>query len=142
MTQEVKHVHGEKGLQDAFYIRKKVFIEEQNVPEEEELDEFESSSAHFVFYLDREPAGAGRFLTIDGIGKIERICVLPSARNTGAGSAIMEKIENYAKSQKINLLKLNAQIQAIPFYERLGYEIISEEFMDAGIPHRTMKKDL
>ena len=52
----------------------------------------------------------------------------------------MEFIEQYALSQEIEITKLNAQVQAIPFYESLGYAVISDEFLDAGIPHRTMKK--
>ncbi|MEI2354896.1 GNAT family N-acetyltransferase [Mesobacillus zeae] len=139
---EVKIVKDEQGLADTFEVRKKVFIEEQNVPEDEEIDEFESGSTHFILYLDGIPSGAGRFRILDGAGKVERICVLQSARNTGAGTAIMDKIEEYAKSKSTETLKLNAQTQAIPFYEKLGYQIVSEEFMDAGIPHRTMKKSL
>ena len=54
----------------------------------------------------------------------------------------MNAIEDYAKKQDLSKLKLDAQTQAIPFYERLGYRVASEEFMDAGIPHRTMIKDL
>lgn len=88
------------------------------------------------------PAGAGRFRTVDGNGKVERICVLKENRQSGSGKAIMDKIEEHAKKQGLPALKLNAQTQAIPFYEKLGYQVISEEFMDAGIPHRTMKKTI
>ncbi|MBT2688302.1 GNAT family N-acetyltransferase [Bacillus sp. ISL-47] len=137
---EVKIVATEQQLQDAFSVRKLVFIHEQNVPEEEEIDQYEDESAHFVLYDDGKPAGAGRFRTVDGVGKVERICVLQKNRKSGSGKAIMKKIEEYAKDQGLPALKLNAQTQAIPFYEKLGYEVISEEFMDAGIPHRTMKK--
>ena len=140
---EVKIVTNEQELADAFEVRKTVFIHEQNVPEEEEIDEFESGSVHFVLYDDNGIAtGAGRFRVLDGIGKVERICVLKENRKTGAGIAVMNKIEEYAKSQGIPTLKLNAQTHAIPFYSKLGYETVSEEFMDAGIPHKTMKKSI
>jgi predicted GNAT family N-acyltransferase len=79
---------------------------------------------------------------VDGYGKVERICVLQEARKTGAGKAIMNAIEKYAREKDIHKLKLNAQTHAIPFYAGLGYEIVSEEFMDAGIPHKTMVKEL
>lgn len=138
---EVKIVTNEQELADAFEVRKTVFIHEQQVPEEEEIDQFESDSVHFVLYDDHgKPAGAGRFRVLDGIGKVERICVLKENRKTGAGVAVMDKIEEHAKSQGISTLKLNAQTHAIPFYSKLGYETVSEEFMDAGIPHKTMKK--
>lgn len=140
---EVKIVNNDQELAEAFEVRKSVFIHEQNVPEEEEIDQFESDSVHFVLYDDnRKAAGAGRFRVLDGIGKVERICVLKENRKTGAGVAVMNKIEDYAKSQGISTLKLNAQTHAIPFYSKLGYETVSEEFMDAGIPHKTMKKSL
>lgn len=137
---DLKIVSTNKELKDAFSIRKIVFVQEQNVPEELEIDEFEDAATHFVLYDNNEAIGAGRFRVLDEIGKVERICVLREARGTGAGNAIMLGIEEYAKNKHISSLKLNAQTTAIPFYERLGYEIISEEFMDAGIPHKTMKK--
>ncbi|KAF0816821.1 MULTISPECIES: GNAT family N-acetyltransferase [unclassified Cytobacillus] len=139
---EVKVVSSEQEMQDAFSIRKQVFVGEQNVPLEEEIDQFEDEAVHFVLYNKGIPAGAGRFRTVDGNGKVERICVLKEHRKSGSGKAIMDKIEELARKQGLPALKLNAQTQAIPFYEKLGYQVISEEFMDAGIPHRTMKKTI
>lgn len=137
---EVKIVETEQELADAFDVRRIVFIHEQNVPEEEEIDQYESDAVHFVLYDNGKAAGAGRFRVLDGIGKVERICVLKENRKTGAGVAVMNKIEEYAKAQGITTLKLNAQTHAIPFYSKLGYDTVSEEFLDAGIPHKTMKK--
>lgn len=139
---EVRIVKTEQELADAFEVRRTVFVGEQNVPEEEEIDQHESEAVHFVLYSEGTAAGAGRFRILDGIGKVERICVLKESRNSGAGVAVMNKIEDYAKSQGISSLKLNAQTHAIPFYSRLGYETVSEEFLDAGIPHKTMKKTI
>ncbi|HWO77539.1 MAG TPA: GNAT family N-acetyltransferase [Bacillus sp. (in: firmicutes)] len=139
---EVRIVETSEELQDAFSVRKKVFVEEQGVPIEEEIDQYEDTATHFVLYDNGSPAGAGRFRVLDGLGKVERICVDSSLRGKGAGKAIMKKIEEYAKEQEISALKLNAQTHAIPFYESLGYGVVSEEFMDAGIPHKTMKKYL
>lgn len=87
----VKVVETDEELMDAFSVRKKVFIDEQNVSEEEEIDQFESSSTHFVAYENGQPIGAGRFRELDGYGKVERICVLKEYRKSGAGKAIMEK---------------------------------------------------
>ncbi|MBU8877497.1 GNAT family N-acetyltransferase [Bacillus sp. FJAT-29790] len=139
---EVKIVSNEQELKDAFSIRTTVFVQEQHVPEEEEIDQHDDHAVHFVLYDKDTPVGAGRFRTVDGTGKVERICVLKEHRKTGAGKIIMKKIEEYAKNEGFSLVKLNAQTQAIPFYSRLGYEIISEEFLDAGIPHRTMRKTI
>jgi predicted GNAT family N-acyltransferase len=136
----VEIVTTKEQLQDAFSVRRLVFVEEQQVPEEEEIDQYDDECIHFVLYDQEMPIGAGRFRNLDGIGKVERICVLSNSRGTGAGKLMMDKIEQYAKQNNYSALKLNAQTQAIPFYSKLGYEIISDEFMDAGIPHRTMKK--
>lgn len=139
----IKIVTNEEELQQAFHIRKMVFVDEQHVPIEEEIDHLEEEATHFLVTNEQdEPIGAGRFRVVDSYGKVERICVLPQARTTGVGRSLMEVIEQHALSQEIEITKLNAQVQAIPFYESLGYAIMSEEFLDAGIPHRTMKKRL
>ncbi|WGG47244.1 GNAT family N-acetyltransferase [Rossellomorea sp. DA94] len=132
----------EDQIQEVFHIRKTVFVEEQQVPLEEEIDEYENDSTHFVLYDQNKAVGAGRFRILDGVGKVERICVLKSIRGKGAGRTMMLAIEEYAKRQPLAQLKLNAQTYAIPFYEGLGYQVTSEEFLDAGIPHKTMKKTI
>jgi predicted GNAT family N-acyltransferase len=137
-----KIVENQKELEDAFSIRTTVFIDEQNVPPEEELDSLEDEATHFVLYQDGSPIEAGRFRFVDSYGKVERICVLKTARKTGAGKRIMNGIEDYALKNDIHQLKLNSQTHAIPFYAGLGYEVVSEEFMDAGIPHKTMVKHI
>jgi len=137
----VKIVENQKELDDAFFIRKTVFVHEQNVPLEEEIDQYEDEAIHFVLYIEGSPVGAGRFRVVDGYGKVERICVLKEARKTGAGRAIMQAIETHAFKQSLYKLKLNAQTHAIPFYAGLGYQVASEEFLDAGIPHKTMIKE-
>lgn len=139
----VKLVSTQQELDDAFSIRKKVFIEEQKVPAEEEIDQYEDDCVHFVLYNgENQPSGAGRFRVVDGYGKVERICVLKDQRKTGAGKAIMNAIEKYAQENGLQKLKLNAQTHAIPFYSGLGYDTVSEEFLDAGIPHKTMVKSI
>jgi predicted GNAT family N-acyltransferase len=139
---EVKIALTEQEKKDAFSVRREVFIVEQGVPEEEEIDQFEEEATHIVLYDGDQPVGAGRFRLVDGYGKVERICVLPSYRNKGAGKLIMEAIEHIAKERSIDKLKLNAQTHAEPFYKKLGYETVSDVFMEAGIPHVTMTKYL
>ncbi|EEM42864.1 Acetyltransferase [Bacillus thuringiensis serovar sotto str. T04001] len=73
-------VQTDEQLRDAFSVRKQVFVNEQRVSAEEEYDEFEETSTHVVIYDNDVPVGAGRFRTLDGIGKVERICVLGSHR--------------------------------------------------------------
>ncbi|MBD1381956.1 GNAT family N-acetyltransferase [Metabacillus arenae] len=138
---EVKVVETNEALEDAFYVRKKVFVEEQQVPEEEEIDDLEEEATHVILYDETLPAGAGRLRIVDGYGKMERICILPEYRGRGAGNIIMEKLEDVAKEKGASKFKLSAQTHAVSFYEKLGYKVISEEYLDAGIPHVTMVKD-
>jgi predicted GNAT family N-acyltransferase len=136
----VKQVTTKDQLEDAYSVRRTVFVDEQQVPEEEEIDQFEDDATHIVLYDNEEPVGAARLRVLDGIGKLERICVLSSSRKNGAGKLLVNKLEEIAIEQGVSKLKLNAQTHAIPFYERLGYETVSDVFMDAGIPHVTMIK--
>lgn len=126
---------------DAFFVRRKVFVEEQGVPQDLELDELDNTSDHFVVYDAGEPIGAGRFREVStGIGKVERVCILPNYRGKNLGKQIMQELETHAISKNFEKILLNAQSYALPFYEKMGYTITSPEFMDADIPHRAMQK--
>lgn len=138
----VKIVNTPKDLDHAYSVRYKVFVDEQKVPADEEIDQYEDSATHFVLYDGEQPVGAGRVREVDALLKVERICVLPTYRGKGSGKMIMEKVEEIAKEKDIKMLKLNAQTHAEEFYKKLGYETVSDIFMDAGIPHVTMIKTL
>jgi predicted GNAT family N-acyltransferase len=132
-----------KELEDAFYVRQKVFVDEQDVPVHLEMDEYDQSAVHFVAYDDEMPIGAGRIREPEpGVAKVERVCILPQYRGKHLGNLMMETMESYAKEANLTTVKLNAQSYAVPFYEKLLYQITSPEFMDAGIPHRAMQKQL
>ncbi|MDG5473019.1 GNAT family N-acetyltransferase [Jeotgalibacillus sp. ET6] len=139
---QIVHVTTEQQKEDAMSVRKQVFVAEQQVPVEEEIDQYDPSSDHFVLYDQNHPIGAGRFRMIEETGKVERICVLSSHRGSGAGVLIMQGIEEFAEKKGIGRLKLNAQSHALLFYEKLGYHITSDEFLDAGIPHKSMEKNI
>lgn len=132
-------------LEQAFAIRRDVFVKEQGVPLEAELDAFDTlgEGTTHVLVLDGELAvGTGRFRLKDGVGKVERVCVLQQARGTGVGNIIMEKIEQLARTQGFKKLKLHGQTHAERFYHQLGYETTSEEFIEENIPHVEMTKEL
>ena len=127
-------------LKKGYELRQTIFVIEQNCPPEEEFDHLENICDHFILKIEGTPVGAARFRDYNGVAKFERICVLKEYRKTGAGRVIMTGLENHAKEKGYTSSFLNAQVQAIPFYEKLGYVICSEQFMDAGIPHHSMKK--
>ncbi|KAA0546593.1 GNAT family N-acetyltransferase [Bacillus sp. BGMRC 2118] len=139
---DVKVVTNKTEFEDALIVRREVFIEEQQVPEEEEIDQYEDVCTHVVVYDDNKPVATGRLRDYEGIGKLERICVLSSHRSHGLGKVVMDQLESIALKQGFTKLKLNAQTHAEGFYEKLGYKTVSEIFMDAGIPHVTMVKNV
>lgn len=129
-------------LEQAYQVRMAVFVEEQHVSPEIELDEHDSTAVHFIGYDEEAPISASRLRFVDHYGKLERICVLKEHRGKSYGSQMIQSMEANVSGKGYHKAKLNAQTHAIEFYQRLGYETVSGEFLDAGIPHVTMIKTL
>ena len=127
---------------DALSVRRTVFIDEQGVPEELELDGRDDESIQFAAYVDGAAVGAARLREYEGAAKIERVAVLESHRGRGIGAELMEVVESTAREEGYDRAVLHAQVPVVAFYRKLGYEVTSEEFMDAGIPHHEMEKPL
>ncbi|GGF15246.1 N-acetyltransferase [Halobacillus andaensis] len=142
MALDLRTVTNEQERQDAFTVRKEVFINEQNVSVEDEHDEYDETATHIVGYIDGEPLMAARLRFVGEYGKFERICVAKSHRGQSLGKQVIEYMEMVTRDGGYQKAKLNAQTHAEGFYKSLGYETVSEEFMDAGIPHVTMIKVL
>ncbi len=121
-------------------IRFAVFVDEQRVPEELELDDRDPHCTHVLALDDAGTAIAtGR---IDADGKIGRVAVLKSARRTGAGRAVMEELHRIARARSLTTVWCNAQTAAVPFYQRLGYTAAGPYFYEAGIEHIRMHRSL
>jgi len=141
------HVTTQQQLNECLDIRRKVFVEEQQVDESLEIDEFDESPqacSHVLLHIDGNPAATGRMRPYtDDTMKLQRIAVLKEHRGTGAGKAIVLALEEEASRIGYTCTLLDAQCQAEPFYSKLGYITVSPEtFLDAGIPHVRMKKRL
>ena len=140
-----KRIRTEEDLQKSFNIRKAVFVEEQQVPEEDEFDEFDVLNElceHIVVEDEGQAIASGRLRVVDGVGKLERICVLASHRSAGIGKIIVQGLEEIAMDKGLARLKLHGQTHAEEFYLKLGYETTSDVFMEDGIPHIVMEKKL
>lgn len=120
-------------------IRWAVFVEEQGVPVELEWDEYDAISWHAVAYDAGTPIATGRLLPDGHLG---RMAVIRTARGQGVGGTILEALMAKAKELGYVQLILNAQAAVLPFYERYGFTAEGDEFMEAGIPHRVMRKDV
>jgi predicted GNAT family N-acyltransferase len=121
-------------------VRRRVFIDEQGVPEDEEWDGADPDCVHAIARSDDGAAiGTGRLLPDGHIG---RMAVLPDWRRLGVGSALLSALLAEARRRGWNCVALNAQLHAIDFYRRFGFVAHGSEFLDAGIPHRAMVLEL
>ncbi len=120
-------------------IRRRVFIEEQQVPEELEWDEHDATARHFLVLLDNEAIACAR---LKNDGRIGRMAVLPEHRNNGIGTQLLHYVLQTASDQKLKQLYLHAQVSAADFYKKQGFTEQGDVFFEAGIAHKKMLKQL
>jgi predicted GNAT family N-acyltransferase len=116
-------------------IRRAVFVDEQQIAETDEWDAEDPGSVHVLALLNRDPVGTGR---LNPAGKIGRIAVLARMRGQGIGTRILLRLLTEARRQGIREPYLHAQVQAVSFYEALGFSQAGDAFDEAGIPHVRM----
>ncbi len=136
----IKICSWESGQQQLSDIRRQVFINEQKVPEELEWDEFDKTARHVITLTKNHQAIATGRIKADG--HIGRMAVLKAYRQQGIGSEILLTLLGIAKQQHLKSVYLHAQVSAISFYEQHGFVCNSSQFMDAGIPHKSMVKKI
>lgn len=124
-------------------IRTEVFVVEQGVPPEIEVDAFDEENApceHYLITDGGDSVGTFRCIFEGDAVHIGRLCVKKERRGNGYGRAALLFIEKEYAARGYKKLTLGAQCTAIPFYEKCGFKTVSDVFSDAGIPHRTMEK--
>ena len=122
-------------------IRETVFIKEQDVPIELEWDEFDEVAVH-VMAIDKDIArsvGVARMFSQGSTITIGRMAVLAEKRNLGIGSALLSALLEQAPHFHGDNIELSAQTHALGFYEKSGFIVFGDEFLDAGIPHYHMR---
>jgi len=137
---------GSTEWQEVRRIRIKVFVEEQKVPLEEEFDRIDTRAYHVLAY-DRVKCacGTGRLFADKKdplLGHIGRMAVISSHREKGCGTALMIALMSEAENRGFGRLVLSSQEKAAPFYEKFGFQKIGDVYMDVGIPHIEMVKEL
>jgi predicted GNAT family N-acyltransferase len=120
-------------------IRREVFITEQGFAESEEWDQDDAVSCHALVTLNREPVGTGR---LNPGGKIGRIAVRAGLRGRGIGTMILRRLLDEACRRGIREPYLHAQVQALPFYEKLGFRREGDVFDEVGVSHVRMRHTL
>jgi predicted GNAT family N-acyltransferase len=153
---EVRVAETAETYEDALAVRYRVFVDEQGVDPDLEVDDHEEEATHVVAYEGGDPVGVARLRAYDPgeydeaptlehddpVAKVERMAVLRSHRNQGIGRAILEAVEERARAEGFELARLHAQVRSAGFYRSLGYERVGGEFEEAGITHVAMEKTL
>jgi predicted GNAT family N-acyltransferase len=125
---------------EAFGLRYEVFVDEQGVPRELEVDLLDETATHLVAIHDDEVVGTLRLLEDDGAAKIGRVAVRATLRRNGIGARLMERAAAIALGRGFAEIILHAQVTVAGFYRRLGYVEEGGLFDEAGIPHIAMRK--
>ncbi|MEE9167977.1 MAG: GNAT family N-acetyltransferase [Candidatus Neomarinimicrobiota bacterium] len=123
-------------LEQAKAIRRAVFIDEQSVPLEIEMDDYDESATHVLAFLNGEPAGTARWRYTKSGTKLERFAVPKSLRGRGIGKSLVMFVLEQVKGA--DQIYLHAQSNVISFYEKYGFSCVGDQFYEADIPHRKM----
>lgn len=129
----------ERARQLASPIRFQVFVREQRVPAEIELDDMDAPSLHAIAFENEKAIGTGRLLPDGHIG---RMAILKEWRRRGIGAAILKALIDAAERRGDREIALSAQLHAVEFYRTQGFEPVGDVYEEAGIPHQAMVRAL
>ena len=142
----VRKITDAEELKTVFEIRHEVFVIGQKVPREEEFDEFEDSSHHFMAFSGPEPAGVARWRYTEKGIKMERFAVLDKFRSQGVGSVLVEAVEedirNHPDSKAGDRMYMHAQVTAMGLYAKYNYQKRGDLFLECDIEHFLMEKTI
>ena len=140
MLLDIRFTQNNKDMLSCLNLRRTVFIEEQNVPKNEEVDGDDPDCDHILLTVSDIPVGAARLKYYNDFIKVQRVCVLKNYRGQGIGSKIINFIIRHVEKNDIrSSIRLGSQIHALEFYKRLGFIEFGEEYLDAGILHKDME---
>ena len=141
---EIVEVRSRERLEQAFAIRRAVFVEEQGVSEALEIDGRDDEAQHLLALHEGVPVGTLRVRRVDGgrVAKIERVAVLPRARGARVGQTLVEAALALSRAAGAKAARLHAQTSVQDFYFRLGFVAFGPEFSEDGIPHIAMRLPL
>ncbi len=138
---EVFKISSDQLLQQAYQIRRQVFMEEQGVSLEDEFDGFDDKSVHYLATYDNIPAGTARWRRIEAGIKLERFAVLAELRGNGIAKKLLEKVMRDVLTARglSDRVFLHAQLEAITLYASVGFRKVGSEFLECDIPHIEME---
>ena len=139
----IRLVDNEAELEAAIAVRFRVFVDEQSIPPEEELDEADATASHAIALSQDKVVGTGRLVwRDDGSALIGRMAVDAQWRRKGVGGEILKFLEESARDQGLTHAVLHAQEYVKSFYAAHGYQQHGDTFLEVGIPHVEMRKNL
>lgn len=139
----IRRAQGDDDIAACLALRRTVFIEEQGVAEDLEVDGLDGACRHVLATSDDVPVATARVRVLDDVAKIQRVCVLPELRGNGIGAAVMRFILAEIKTYpSVRMARLGAQIDALDFYRKLGFSPVGPEYWEAGILHQDMEAAL
>jgi len=138
MTLQVKQISSDEAKARAFGIRMRVFVSEQGVPRDIELDDDDQHAIHFLATSSGRAVGTARLVMRGKKAKVGRMAVLKEYRRKGIGAALLKRVIAAAKRRGARIIFLHAQITVIEFYEKMGFRCVGPVFDEAGIAHRQM----
>jgi predicted GNAT family N-acyltransferase len=139
---EVRLAANASEVDEALELRRRVFVGQQGVTLEADQDGRDAEATHIVAVEDGRVIGTCRLVFDDHLARVGRMAVEPARRGQGIGATMLEAAEREARAVGSQRIRLHAQVAARTLYERGGFEIKGEEFMEEGIPHLTMEKPL
>lgn len=139
---EVRPASSSAEVDAALELRRRVFCVEQGVALEADQDGRDPEALHIVAVDAGQLVGTCRLVFDDGIARLGRLAVEPNLRGRGIGARILEEAERQSRAAGATRIRLHAQIEAQSLYERGGFHVQGEEFVEEGIPHVTMEKRL
>jgi ElaA protein len=139
---QVRLARGTADVEAALELRHRVFCEEQGVTPQADQDGLDAEALHIVAFDDERLVGTCRLLFDHGIARLGRMVVERDARGHGVGTAVLEEAERAARAEGAQRIRLHAQTAARSLYERGGFQVRGEEFVEECIPHVTMEKRL
>jgi predicted GNAT family N-acyltransferase len=139
---EIRVASTSSEVDEALELRRRVFVGQQGVTLDADRDGLDASAIHVVAVDDAQVIGTCRLVLDGGLARLGRMAVEDSVRGRGIGAAILAEAERQARTAGAERIRLHAQIAARSLYERGGFVVQGEEFMEEGIPHLTMEKPL
>ncbi|GAA4425896.1 GNAT family N-acetyltransferase [Pontibacter saemangeumensis] len=136
---ELKRIEQEQDLKTAFRIREQVFVAEQQVPRDAEYDQYENTAHHYLAIYHGVPCGAARWRATEKGVKLERFAVLPDYRNKNVGAQVLKAVlEDVQREHPDEVIYLHAQLPAVNFYKRHGFDTEGDLFSECDIQHYKM----